>query len=68
MAGIGSDGSYEVVDVPVGSAKNAVQVLRAALRKRPEKGGARQAGFEKEVQEHSLTPSRRSMQTQVNPG
>jgi hypothetical protein len=52
MAGIGGDGSY-VVDVPVGGAKIAVQIPRAGLRRRPEKGGARQAGFEKEMQEHA---------------
>lgn len=57
MAGIGSDGSYEAVDVPVGSARIAVQLpARLTLRKRSEKNAAKQtAGYEKEIQEHSTT-------------
>ena len=54
MAGIGSDGSYEVVDVPVGSAKIAVQVPQPPVQKRHDKGGVKQAaGYEKEIQKSS---------------
>ena len=55
MAGIGSDGSYKAVDVPVGSARIAVQLpARLTLRTRSEKKDAQQAaGYEKEIQGHS---------------
>jgi hypothetical protein len=60
MAGIGSDGSYKAVDVPVGSARIAVQLpARLTQRRRSEQNGAKQAaGHEKgikEMQEHSAT-------------
>jgi hypothetical protein len=50
MAGIGSDGSYEAVDVPIGNARIVVQ-LPAQLTL-PKRSGSRQlAGFEKEIKE-----------------
>jgi hypothetical protein len=60
MAGIRSDGGYEAVALPVGSARIAVQLpAQLTLQRRPEKNGGKQAaGFEKEIketQEHSTT-------------
>jgi hypothetical protein len=57
VAGVGSDGSYMVVNVPAGGVKIAVQVPQAPPRRRPDKGGGKQApGYEKEIQEHSAAP------------